>query len=172
MALTSPGVVYRDLLIVGGRVSEGLPASPGDVRAYDVRTGALQWSFHTIPHPGEFGHETWSTESWRDNGGANNWPGMALDEARGHRLRADRIGRVGLLRRQSASATTSSRTPCVALDAATGTRLWHYQFVRHDIWDRDLPSPPTPDHGPARRPHDRRGRAGHQARATCSSSIA
>lgn len=83
VALTSPGVVHNDLLILGGRVSEGLPASPGDVRAYDARTGKLRWSFHTIPHPGEKGYETWSKDSWRENGGANSWPGMALDRARG-----------------------------------------------------------------------------------------
>ena len=83
VVLTSPGVVHKDLLIVGGRVSEGLPASPGDIRAYNARTGALRWSFHTIPHPGETGYETWSKESWREVGGANSWPGMALDEARG-----------------------------------------------------------------------------------------
>ena len=81
--LTSPGVVYKDLFIVGGRVSEGLPASPGDIRAYDVRTGTLRWAFHTIPHPGESGYETWPKDAWTVNGGANNWTGMALDEARG-----------------------------------------------------------------------------------------
>ena len=81
--LTSPGVVYRDLLIVGGRVSEGLPASPGYVRAYNAKTGALAWTFHTIPNPGEAGYDTWSKDSWLENGAANNWPGMALDERRG-----------------------------------------------------------------------------------------
>ncbi len=83
VVLTSPGVVHKDLLILGGRVSEGLPSSPGDIRAYNARTGKLQWSFHTIPHPGEAGYETWSKDSWKENGGANSWPGMALDEARG-----------------------------------------------------------------------------------------
>jgi glucose dehydrogenase len=80
---TSPGVVFRDLLIVGGRESEGLPALPGDVRAYDVRTGELRWSFHTIPHPGEFGYETWPKDAWTYSGAANNWAGMALDKKRG-----------------------------------------------------------------------------------------
>ncbi len=140
--LTSPGVIYRDLMIVGGRVGEVLPTSPGDVRAYDVRTGALKWSFHTIPHPGEFGHATWPAEAWTYSGGANSWPGMALDEARGIAYvptgsaasdfyGADRLG------------DNLFANSLVALDAATGTRLWHYQIVRHDIWDRDLPSPPT-----------------------------
>src|SRR5688572_3906642 len=83
IALTSPGVIYRDLIIVGGRVSESLPATPGDIRAYDAASGALRWSFHTIPHPGEPGYETWPKDAWTYSGGANNWTGMALDEARG-----------------------------------------------------------------------------------------
>jgi quinoprotein glucose dehydrogenase len=140
--LTTPGIVYRDLLIVGGRVSEGLPASPGDVRAYDVRTGTLRWSFHTIPHPGEAGHESWSKDSWTYNGGANNWAGMALDEARGivyvptGSASADFYG----ANRPGDNLFANS---LIALDAATGKRLWHFQTVRHDIWDRDLPSPPN-----------------------------
>ena len=81
--LTSPGVVYKDLLIVGGREPETLPAPPGDIRAYDVRTGKLRWSFHTIPHPGEFGYDTWPKEAWKSSGAANNWTGMSLDAQRG-----------------------------------------------------------------------------------------
>jgi quinoprotein glucose dehydrogenase len=140
--LTTPGVVYKDLLIIGGRVSEGLPSSPGDIRAYDARSGALRWSFHTIPHPGEAGYETWSKDSWLENGGANNWPGMALDEARGiayaptGSAAADFYGanRVG---------DNLYANSLIALDAATGKRVWHFQFVKHDIWDRDPPSPPS-----------------------------
>ena len=140
--LTTPGVVYKDLVIIGGRVSEGLPASPGDIRAYSAKTGALRWSFHTIPHPGEAGHETWSPESWRENGGANSWPGMALDEARGivfvptGSAAADFYGANRLGDNLYANAL-------IALDANTGRRIWHFQVVRHDIWDRDLPSPPN-----------------------------
>src|SRR6185503_11185179 len=81
--LTTPGVIYKDLLIVGGRTSEGLPASPGDVRAYDVRNGKLRWSFHTIPRPGEFGLDTWPKDAWTYTGSANNWAGMAVDVKRG-----------------------------------------------------------------------------------------
>jgi quinoprotein glucose dehydrogenase len=140
--LTTPGVVYQDLLIVGGRVSEGLPGSPGHVRAYDARTGALRWIFHTIPHPGEFGYDTWPPEAWTYSGGANNWAGMAVDHQRGivyvptGSAAADFYGanRVG----DNLFANT-----LLALDAATGKRLWHFQVVRHDIWDRDLPSPPS-----------------------------
>ena len=140
--LTSPGVVYRDLLILGGRVSEGLPSSPGDIRAYSARTGERRWSFHTIPHPGELGYDTWSAQSWRENGGANSWPGMAIDEARGivyvptGSAAADFYGgdRIG---------DNLFANSLLALDAASGKRLWHFQFVRHDIWDRDLPAPPS-----------------------------
>ena len=140
--LTSPGVVYQDLIIVGGRVNEGLPGSPGDIRAYDVRTGKLRWSFHTIPHPGEFGYDTWSKDSWTKNGGANNWAGMALDEARGvvyastGSAAADFYGgdRIG---------DNLFANCLIAIEASTGKRLWHFQLVRHDLWDRDPPSPPT-----------------------------
>jgi quinoprotein glucose dehydrogenase len=140
--LTSPGVVYKDLVIIGGRVSEGLPASPGDIRAYDVRTGKLRWAFHTIPHPGEIGYDTWSRNSWTVNGGANSWPGMALDEVRGilyaptGSAAADFYGGDRLGDNLFANSL-------IALDANTGKRLWHFQFVHHDIWDRDPPSPPT-----------------------------
>ncbi len=140
--LTTPGVVFRDLVIIGGRVSETLPSSPGDIRAYDVRTGTLRWAFHTIPHPGEPGHETWSPDSWKENGAANNWPGMALDPQRG----------VVYVPTGSASSDFYGgnrlgdnlyANSLIALDAATGTRRWHFQAVRHDIWDYDLPSPPV-----------------------------
>ena len=140
--LTTPGAVYRDLMIVGGRVNEGLPGSPGHIRAYDLRTGAVRWIFHTIPQPGQFGHETWSKDSWTYNGGANNWAGMALDERRG----------IVFIPTGSASADFYGANrlgdnlfanSLLALDAATGKRIWHFQFVKHDILDRDPPSPPT-----------------------------
>jgi glucose dehydrogenase len=142
VSLTTPGIIYRNLYIVGGRTSESLPASPGDIRAYDVLTGALIWSFHTIPRPGEFGYDTWPREAWTYSGSANNWAGMALDEPRGivyvptGSASADFYGanRVG----DNLFADT-----LLALDARTGRRLWHFQAVKHDIWDRDFPSPPT-----------------------------
>ncbi len=140
--LTSPGIIYRDLLIVGGRNPEALPAPPGGIRAYDVRTGKLRWQFHTIPHPGEFGYETWPKDAWQYSGAANSWPGMAVDQARGivyiptgsaatDFYGADRIG-------DNLFANT-----LLALKADTGERIWHFQAVRHDLWDRDFPSPPT-----------------------------
>lgn len=141
VALTSPGVIYKNLFILGGRNPETLPAPPGDIRAYDVRTGALHWSFHTIPHPGEFGYETWPKEAWKISGAANNWAGMAIDEERGivyvptgsaapDFYGATRIG-------DDLFADT-----LLALDAETGKRIWHFQGVHHDLWDRDFPAAP------------------------------
>jgi quinoprotein glucose dehydrogenase len=140
--LTTPGVIYQDLLIVGGRASENLPASPGDIRAYDVRTGALKWSFHTIPHPGEPGYETWPPEAWTYTGGANSWAGMSVDERRGivfaptGSAASDFYG----ANRHGDNLYANS---LLALDAHTGKRIWHFQAVHHDIWDRDFPSPPA-----------------------------
>jgi quinoprotein glucose dehydrogenase len=140
--LTSPGVVFEDLIIVGGRNPETLPAPPGNIRAFDVRKGELRWSFHTIPLPGEFGYETWPRDAWKTSGAANNWAGMSLDSVRGivyvptgsaafDFYGADRIG-------------DNLFADCLlALDARTGKRLWHFQGVRHDLWDRDFPSPPV-----------------------------
>ena len=142
IALTSPGIVYKDLIIVGGRNPETHPSPPGDIRAFDVRTGELRWRFHTIPHPGEFGYETWPKDAWQEAGAANNWAGMALDAERGivyvptgspvfDFYGADRVG-------DDLFADT-----LLALDAQTGKRIWHFQGVHHDIWDRDFPSPPA-----------------------------
>lgn len=142
IALTTPGVVYKDLIIVGGRNPETHPAPPGDIRAFDVRSGALRWTFHTIPHPGEFGYETWPKDAWKDAGAANNWSGMSVDVKRGivyvptgsavfDFYGGDRVG-------NDLFANT-----LLALDAETGKRLWHFQGVHHDIWDRDFPAPPA-----------------------------
>ena len=142
ISLTSPGVVYKDLIIVGGRNPETLPAPPGDIRAYDVRTGKLRWSFHTIPHPGEFGYETWPKDAWKTSGAANNWAGMALDVRRGavyvptgsaasDFYGADRVG------------DDLFANCLIALNAETGERIWHFQGVHHDLWDRDFPSAPV-----------------------------
>ena len=142
VSLTTPGVIYKDLYIVGGRTSESLPASYGDIRAYDVRTGKLRWTFHTIPRPGEYGYETWPKNAWTYTGAANNWAGMVVDAKSGivyvptGSASADFYGanRVG----DDLFANT-----LLALDATTGKRIWHFQGVKHDIWDRDFPSPPT-----------------------------
>jgi glucose dehydrogenase len=142
IALTSPGVVYKDLIIVGGRNPETHPAPPGYIRAYDVRTGKQRWVFHTIPLPGEPGYETWPKDAWKNAGAANNWAGMSLDAERGivyvptgsavmDFYGGDRVG-------------DDLYANCLlALDANTGKLLWHFQGVHHDLWDRDFPSPPA-----------------------------
>ena len=140
--LTTPGVVFRDLLIVGGRAGENLPASPGHVRAYDVRTGVIRWTFHTIPWPGEDGYDTWPADAWTYLGGANNWAGMALDETRGIVFVPTGSAASDFYGANRTGDNLFANT-LLALDAATGRRLWHFQAVRHDIWDRDFPAPPT-----------------------------
>ena len=138
----APGVVYNDLFIVGCKVPDELPAIPGDIRAFNINTGKLEWVFHVIPKPGEFGAETWNPNARQRNGGANCWAGMALDEKRGvvfvptaspsfDFYGADRPG-------QNLFANC-----LLALDAKTGKRLWHFQTTHHDLWDRDNGSPPN-----------------------------
>ncbi len=139
---STPGVIFKDLLILGSIVSEGLPAAPGHIRAYDLRTGKIRWTFRTIPNPGEFGYETWPKDAWQYIGAANNWGGMALDERR------------GLVFAPTGSAAFDFYGPnrhgdnlfansLLCLDAATGKRIWHFQFIKHDVWDRDLPTAPS-----------------------------
>jgi len=142
IALTTPGVVYKDLLIVGGRVSESLPASPGDIRAYDARTGALRWTFHTIPRPGELGYDTWPKDAWTYTGGANNWAGMAVDEARGIVYAPTGSAAADFYGANRAGDDLFANT-LLALTAETGARIWQFQGVHHDIWDRDFPAPPS-----------------------------
>ncbi len=142
IALTTPGAVYRDLVIVGGRMPESLPAAPGDIRAFDIRTGKLRWTFHTVPRPGEFGYDTWPKDAWRYTGGANNWAGMALDEKRGIVFVPTGSAASDFYGADRKGDNLFSVT-LLALNAATGKRLWHFQTVKHDLWDRDFPSPPT-----------------------------
>jgi quinoprotein glucose dehydrogenase len=142
VTMSTPGVVYKDMLICGSMIAEQLPAFPGDIRAFDVHTGKIRWQFHTIPHPGEFGYETWPKDAWKYSGAANDWAGLSVDVKRG----------IAFIPLGSAAPDFygGDRTgdnlfanSLVALDANTGKRLWHYQFVHHDIWDRDLNAPPT-----------------------------
>jgi glucose dehydrogenase len=142
IALTTPGIVYKDLIIVGGRNPETHPAPPGDIRAFDVHSGALRWSFHTIPHPGEDGYETWPKDAWLHSGAANNWTGMALDEKRGI-LYAPTGSAVSDFYGADRSGQDLFADTLLALDASTGKRIWSFQGVHHDIWDRDFPSPPS-----------------------------
>lgn len=142
VVLTTPPVLFEDLLIVGGRVNELAGAAPGHVRALDVRTGEVRWIFHTIPQPGEFGFDTWPADAWRRVGGVNAWAGMSVDAERGlvfvptgspdgDFFGGDRAG------------DNLFANSLLALDARTGKRRWHSQLVRHDLWDRDLPAPPN-----------------------------
>lgn len=138
----SPGVIYGDLIIMGSAVTETRGAAPGDIRAYDVRSGKLVWTFHTIPHPGEFGHDTWPREAWRYAGGANAWAGMSVDVERGV-VYVPTGSPTPDFDGSSRAGTNLFGNSIIALDASSGKRLWHYQTVHHDLWDRDLPAPPT-----------------------------
>jgi quinoprotein glucose dehydrogenase len=142
IALTSPGVVYKDLLIIGGRDPETLPAPPGDIRAYSIRTGKLAWSFHTIPHPGEFGYDTWPKDAWKYIGSANNWTGMTVDASHGIVYVPTGSAAFDFYGGNRLGDDLFANS-LIALNADTGKRIWHFQAVRHDIWDRDFPSPPV-----------------------------
>lgn len=142
---TSPPVVYKDLVILGNGVGDRLVYKndpPGDVRAFDARTGRRVWAFHTIPQAGEFGNETWQADSWKFTGHTNVWAPFTLDERRGlvylpvTTPSNDFFGG----RRPGANLFAES---LVCLDANTGVRKWHYQIVHHGLWDYDPPSPPN-----------------------------
>ena len=139
---TSPGVIYKDLLIQGSRVGEGDGSAPGHVRAFDVRTGALRWMFHTIPQPGEYGYDTWPADAWRSVGGANSWAGMSIDMARGIVFVPTGSATPDFYGGNRIGANLFANS-LLALDAATGKRIWHYQVVHHDVLDRDLPAAPN-----------------------------
>lgn len=142
VTLTTPGSIFKDLIIVGSRLPDFYGAAPGYIRAYNCKTGKLAWTFHTIPHPGELGYESWPKDAYKYAGGVNCWAGMSIDSKRGmvflalgsptfDYYGADRVG-------------ANLFGNCVlALDAATGKYKWHFQTVHHDLWDYDLPCPPN-----------------------------
>ena len=137
----TPGVIYKNLIIMGSRVNEGPIAAPGYLRAYDVKTGKLAWVFHTIPHPGEPGYETWPEDAWKRVGGANAWSGMAVDHKRG--LVFAGTGSASFDFWGGNRKGQNLYANCIlALNAETGERKWHFQTVHHDLWDRDLPASP------------------------------
>lgn len=139
---TSPGVIYKDLIILGSSVSEGGDGLPGNIRAFNVRTGELAWSFRTIPLPGEYGYETWSPDSYKKLGGANSWAGMVVDEARGMVFMGTGSPSVDFY--GAAREGKNLFANCViALNANTGKRIWHFQTIHHDLWDHDIPCPPN-----------------------------
>jgi len=139
---SSAPAIFEDLVIVGFISSEVGPGAPGDVRAFDVRTGREAWRFHTVPRPGELGYETWPPNAWVDRGGANAWAGYTVDLKNGivfagtGSAASDFYGRDRIGDDLFANCT-------LALDARTGKRLWHFQTVHHDLWDHDNPCPPT-----------------------------
>jgi quinoprotein glucose dehydrogenase len=139
--MTSPGAVYKDILIIASRVNESYDASPGHIRGYDTVTGAMKWIFHTVPKEGQVGHDTWKWVKGENYGGANAWGGVTIDEQRGWAFAAtgsateDFYG--GFRKGDNLFANS-----VLALDATTGERQWHFQTVRHDIWDYD--NPPAP----------------------------
>lgn len=141
--VTSPGVIYKNVIVIGSMVTEGPePAAPGHVRAYDVRTGEQKWVFHTIPQPGELGYDTWPPDAWTRVGGTNAWGGMTVDEARG--LVFLPIGSATFDFYGGDRAGKNLFSDClVALRADTGKLVWYYQMVHHDLWDYDLASPPN-----------------------------
>src|SRR5690348_1644615 len=138
---STPGRVFENLIILGSAPGEGYGSAPGDIRAYDVLSGKLIWTFHTIPYPGEFGYETWPKDAWKTGGGTNVWGEISIDEKRGIAYfpvgsptydfyGADRVGQ-------------NLFGDCLlALDARTGKRLWHFQLVHHDLWDYDPTAAP------------------------------
>jgi quinoprotein glucose dehydrogenase len=142
VAASSPGVIFKDLLIQGTALGEGYDAAPGFIRAYDVRTGKIAWTFHTIPQPGEAGYETWPPDAYKEVGGVNSWAGMSLDKKRGIVFiptgspAFDFYG--GNRKGQNLYGNC-----LLALNAESGRLIWYYQLVHHDLWDYDLPAPPN-----------------------------
>jgi quinoprotein glucose dehydrogenase len=137
----TPGRVFENLLILGSAGGADYESNPGAIRAFDVRTGKMVWTFHTIPHPGEFGYDTWPPDAWKTIGGVQNWSEMTLDEKRGIvyiPLASPSYDFYGGNR----PGKNLFGNSLVALDARTGKRLWHFQFVHHDLWDYDLPAAP------------------------------
>lgn len=139
---TSPGVIYKDLIIMGTSLSEGEEAAPGHIRAYNVHSGELKWIFHTIPKPGEEGYETWEDpEAYKYVGGANAWGGFSMDEKRGIVFAATGTANPDFYGGKRKGDNLFANT-ILALDASTGERIWHYQTIHHDLWDWDLPTAP------------------------------
>src|SRR5579884_51574 len=138
---TTPGKVFRNLLILGSATNEEYNSGPGDVRAYDVRSGKLAWSFHTIPHPGEYGYDTWPPDAWKTAGGANAWSELTLDEKHGIVFVPTASPKYNFYGANRKGANLFGDC-LLALDARTGRRLWHFQMVHHDIWDYDNATAP------------------------------
>jgi quinate dehydrogenase (quinone) len=136
-----PGRVFETLIIMGSATNQEYASAPGDIRAFDVRTGALVWTFHTVPRPGEFGYDTWPEDAWKTVGGANNWGEQSIDERRGIVYVPTSSAKYNFYGGNRKGANLFADC-LIALDARTGKRLWHFQTVHHDIWDLDNNSAP------------------------------
>jgi quinoprotein glucose dehydrogenase len=140
---TSAPAIWKDTIIVGVSCGEGPDlAAPGDIRAFDVRTGREVWRFRTVPGPGEFGHETWEGDSWRDRGAANAWGGFSIDVDRGRVFAGLGSAAFDFYGGDRHGANLFANCT-IALDAKTGSRVWHFQTLHHDLWDHDLPVYPN-----------------------------
>jgi quinoprotein glucose dehydrogenase len=137
----TPGRVFENLLILGSATGEEYGSPPGDIRAYDVRTGKMAWIFHTVPHPGEYGYDTWPKDAWKYIGGTNDWGGMTIDEKRGIAYFPLGSATYDFYGADRTGADLFANC-LLALDARTGKYLWHYQVVHHDLWDYDLTTSP------------------------------
>ena len=140
--VTSPGITYGNYLIIGSKVGEGNVSAPGDIRAFDTMTGEFKWVFNTVPLEGQFGYDTWEWEEGMIYGGANPWGGFTVDEERGWVFAANGSGAGMFISGASRKGDNLFANCVLALDATTGKRIWHYQVIRHDIWDYDIPPPP------------------------------
>ena len=142
VSASTPGVVFEDLLILPASVPETLPGTPGHIRAFDVKSGKQRWIFHTIPQPGEFGYDTWPKDAYSCPAARMRGPGVTVD------------AKLGMVFAATGSASfdfygvnrhgDNLFANCVlALDARTGKRIWHFQAIKHDVWDWDFPAPPS-----------------------------
>ncbi len=133
---TTPGRVFEDLLILGSATNQGYGSAPGDLRAFDVRSGRIVWTFHTLPRPGEFGYDTWPKDAWKQVGGANVWSELSIDQKRGIVYAPTASAKYNFYGADRNGANLFADC-LLALDARTGKRLWHFQMIHHDIWDYD-----------------------------------
>ena len=138
---STPGRVFEDLLILGSATNEEYESGPGDIRAYNIRTGRLVWSFHTVPHPGEFGYDTWPKDAWKTVGGANAWSGLSLDLKRAIVFIPTASPKYNFYGANRTGANLFGDC-LIALNARTGQMIWYFQMVHHDIWDYDNPTSP------------------------------
>lgn len=142
VSASTPGVIFEDLYILPASVPETLPGTPGHIRAFDWKTGKQRWIFHTIPQPGEPGYETWPPGAHEISGGANTWAGVTLDPALGMVFAATGSASFDFYGATRAGDNLYANA-VLALDARTGKHVWHFQAIRHDLWDWDFPAPPT-----------------------------